>query len=864
MNNIKPEIDLAHILPKVQMPGRYTGGEYGIVSETRPGDLLTAICFPDLYEIGMSNTAIKLLYAQLNSMDNVHCERVFTPAPDFEESLRQSGIPLYTLESGIPLQELDMLGFSVGYELSATNILSTLERGHIPIRRGDRSSTDPIVLGGGPALTNPEPFAEFFDAIYIGEAEESLYSIVQIIRTCKAKGAPRQDILKELQAVPAVWMPEKEQPARRVLWHGFDTPRTRILPVPNISVVQDHAVVEIMRGCPNGCRFCHAGYFYRPYRQKSAAAIIEEIDFYVYELGYREITLSSLSSGDYVGLHQLVRTLNARYQGLGVSFALPSLHVNSFTLPLLQEVSKIRKSGLTFAVETPHQEWQRSINKEVTAEKVNEILLEARRRGWNLAKFYFMVGLPEHLYEGANEAEAIIEYLQQVRKVSKFKLNVNIGTFIPKPHTPYQWSRQLTEEQALERIKEVREAFHKTAVRVNYHSPFISYLEGVISRGDSRVGPLIEDAYRRGARLDAWEEHVSFDIWRAAIESQNWNVEKESCRERDTDEELPWKKVDIGVTQRFLKSELEKSKQHELTNACVFPCDHHCGVCVQETRPLAAAEQNQDDESAESPIIETEIEEEAAVKKPEADGFWYLFSFSKQGKARYLSHINIMTIFERSFQRAGIGLEYTSGFNPKPRMEFAHPLTLGIASKAEIARCKLIAVHEAAEVISSMNRALPEGIQITQLQQMPGQKGRGRGQSLMALHAASTYLIKGLPESKYTQNSVSGNTNSGIEELSEKINNFLEDKKADKNLLEIDSEKENIGTEVFSIKLHIPTQGVGKFNLKELCTYTHGTIGEFLSSFSVEREQLLMEPPEAYGEVAGSLFDYFRLVQGYS
>ncbi|MCF7913718.1 MAG: TIGR03936 family radical SAM-associated protein, partial [Spirochaetaceae bacterium] len=596
--------------------------------------------------------------------------------------------------------------------------------------------------------------------------------------------------------------------------------------------------------------FCHAGYFYRPYRQKSVAAIIEEIDFYVYELGYREITLSSLSSGDYVGLHQLVRTLNARYQGLGVSFALPSLHVNSFTLPLLQEVSKIRKSGLTFAVETPHQEWQRSINKEVTAEKVNEILLEARRRGWNLAKFYFMVGLPEHLYEGANEAEAIIEYLQQVRKVSKFKLNVNIGTFIPKPHTPYQWSRQLTEEQALERIKQVREAFHKTPVRVNYHSPFISYLEGVISRGDSRVGPLIEDAYRRGARLDAWEEHVSFDIWRAALEAQNWNVEQESCRERDIDEELPWKKVDIGVSQPFLKSELEKSKQHELTNACVFPCDHHCGVCVQGTRPLAAAEQSQDDESAESTAIEETD-----------DGYWYLFSFSKQGKARYLSHINIMTIFERSFQRAGIGLEYTSGFNPKPRMEFAHPLTLGIASKAEISRCKLIAVHEAAEVISSMNRALPEGIQITRLQQMPGQKGRGRGQSLMALHAASTYLIKGLPESKYIQNSASGDAASEIEKLSEKIINFLEDKKADKNLLELVSDKEETASEVPLIKLHIPTQGVGKFNLKELCTYTHGTIGEFLSSFSIEREQLLMEPPESYSEQPGEFFDYFRLVR---
>src|SRR6056297_2705717 len=803
MKYIKPEKDLAHILPKVQMPGRYTGGEYGVVLESQPGDLLTAICFPDLYEIGMSNTAIKLLYAQLNSMENVHCERVFTPAPDFEELLRQSDVPLYTLESGIPLEKLDMIGFSVGYELSATNILSTLERGHIPIRRSDRSSTDPIVLGGGPALTNPEPFAQFFDAIYIGEAEESLASIVQIIKSCKAKGAGRKDILKELQSVPAVWMPEKEQPARRVLWHGFDTARTRIQPVPNISVVQDHGVVEIMRGCPNGCRFCHAGYFYRPYRQKSTAAIIEEADCYVYELGYREITLSSLSSGDYVGLHQLVRTLNARYHGLGVSFALPSLYVNSFTLPLLQEVSKIRKSGLTFAVETPHQEWQRSINKEVTAEKVNEILLEARRRGWNLAKFYFMVGLPEHLYEGEDEAEAIIEYLQQVRKVSKFKLNVNIGTFIPKPHTPYQWSRQLTENQALERIKEVREAFHKTPVRVNYHSPFISYLEGVISRGDKRVGALIEDAYRRGARLDAWEEYASFDIWRATFEAQKWDVEKVSCRERDLDEELPWSKVDIGINKHFLKSELEKSKQHELTNACVFPCDHHCGVCVHKTRPLLAdAEPDQAEQLAMNTKNETENineQDEAAEKSPEPDGFWYLFSFSKQGKARYLSHINIMTIFERSFQRAGIGLEYTSGFNPKPRMEFAHPLTLGIASKAEIARCKFLAEHDAAELISYMNRVLPEGIQITRLQQMPGQKGRGRGQSLMALHVASTYIIKGLPESKYTQPD-----DLGMEELSQKIARFLEEKKADHNLLELCSEKKGCAEEVLFIKLYIP------------------------------------------------------------
>lgn len=832
IKNIEPEKDLSHILPRVQMPGRYTGGEFGCVHERRPGDLLTAICFPDLYEIGMSNTAIKLLYTQLNSMDGVHCERVFSPAPDFENQLRQYNIPLYTLESGIPLHSLDMLGFSVGYELSATNILNTLECGHIPIHRSDRGSEHPVVLGGGPALTNPAPFAEFFDAVYIGESEEALSEIVEIIREANSRGAQRQDILQKLSTVASIWMPEKETSASRVLWHEFDTPRTGLIPVPNISVVQDHGVIEIMRGCPNGCRFCHAGYFYRPYRQKSFSAIIAEADFYVYELGYREITLSSLSSGDYNGLHELVRYLNTRYDGLGVSFALPSLHVNSFTLPLLQEVSKIRKSGLTFAVETPKLDWQQSINKEVTAEKVIEILLEARARGWNLAKFYFMIGLPEHLYNGADEAAAIIEYLQQVRNATKFKLNVNIGTFIPKPHTPYQWSRQLNEMQALEKIQQVREAFHKTPVRVNYHSPFISFLEGVISRGDARVGTLIEAAYRKGARLDAWEEHISFDLWREVFNAQDWDVEHETCRKKDTSEPLPWNRVDIGVSDKFLKQELEKSERHELTNACIFPCDHHCGVCIRSTQPIEA----EADTSAVPAEQASPATENTSAEK--TDGFWYLFSFIKQGKAKYLSHINIMTIFERSFQRAGIMLEYTSGFNPKPRMEFAHPLTLGISSRAEIVRCKLVAEDDSNELIASMNASLPAGIEVTRAERIPGQKGRGRGQSLMALHSGSTYTIS--------------SRNSDIGELAQQTAEFLRRKKAAADLLERIDEH--------SLRLYVPTQGTAKYNLKELFQAAAGETGEFLAVYDVEREKLLMEPPEAYGEPAGKLFDYFRLI----
>ncbi|MGC9313613.1 MAG: radical SAM protein, partial [Sediminispirochaetaceae bacterium] len=488
----------------------------------------------------MSNTAIKLLYSQINSIDGAVCERVFAPAPDFEEYLNAGGIPLYTLESGIPLNELDILGFSVGYELSATNILSIMQAGGIELHRADRGDDAPVVIGGGPALSNPAPFQDFFDAIYIGEAEYSFTRIVEELVVLKKRGGSRQDMLEKVSEFDDIWMPGKNSPAVRGAWMGFNTARNGLIPVPNISVVQDHGVIEIMRGCPNGCRFCHAGMFYRPFRQKSFEAIIKEADFYVHELGYRRITLSSLSTGDYQQLHNLVRHLNSKYRGLGVSFSLPSLRVNSFTLPLLEELSVVRKSGLTFAVETPRSEWQHSINKEVPADRVVEILKEARRRGWNMAKFYFMIGLPEHLYGGENEAEAIVEYLWKVRRETGFKLNVNIGTFIPKPHTPYQWSRQLSEQEALNRIRIVRNEFHKTPVKVSYHSPFISLLEGVISRGDEMVGELILSAFRKGARLDAWEEYISYDVWRQVIEECSWDVLSETCRERDTGEELPW------------------------------------------------------------------------------------------------------------------------------------------------------------------------------------------------------------------------------------------------------------------------------------------------------------------------------------
>ncbi len=588
------------ILYKVTRPARYTGGEWNcVIKDWEKTALKLALVYPDTYEVGMSNMALPILYEILNSQPDVLAERAFAPWVDMEAALRAAKLPLLSLESKRPLKDFDVIGFSLDYELTYTNVLNILDLGQIPVLAKERDDSHPIVIAGGSCCLNPEPMADFIDFFVIGDGEEVLPELLDIFRDWKQSKANRKELLKKVAAVPGVYVPSfykveyqpdgmfksirpteseaKEVIQRRII-DKMPPPATRPV-VPYIEVVHDRGAVEIQRGCTRGCRFCQAGILYRPLRQRPQAEVIKAVGELIANCGYDEVSLVSLSTSDYPKIEELVASLARQYKNLALS--LPSLHIDSFSLKLLESLPARRKTGLTFAPEAGSERMRLTINKGTTEEKILETAAAAFARGWRSLKLYFMLGLPSETIEDIEEIVQLVAKIRATGKGTKGGLpqvRISLSTFIPKPHTPFQWVAQDNEETLNAKHEVLKAGLRRKGSRLSWRDPEVSLLEAALSRGDRRLGKVIHDAWKAGSNFDAWDERFNYQNWLDAFAKSRLEPAFYAQRERSLDEALPWAHIDSGVTVEFLKKEYQRALKSLETPDCHYnPCNA-CGL----------------------------------------------------------------------------------------------------------------------------------------------------------------------------------------------------------------------------------------------------------------------------------------------
>jgi radical SAM family uncharacterized protein/radical SAM-linked protein len=696
------------LLLGAEKPSRYIGAEVNAVHKDN-AEVRFLLAFPDTYEVGMSHLGLQILYSILNEIPYVAAERCFAPWPDREKQLREGEIPLTSLESQMRLADFDIIGFSLQYELSYTNVLNMLDLAGIPLARTERKDGQPLIIAGGPCCFNPAPLADFIDAFVIGEGEEVVGEIAATIRAGKKKSLSRNDLTEQLAKIPGIYVPAvhgKNQIIKKRSITDLNLWAHPLRPVvPLMQTIHDRITLEIARGCTRGCRFCQAGMLWRPYRERNTSLLMEMAEKALQATGHEEISLLSLSSGDYSCLEPLVINLMNKYHSRRVAVALPSLRVESLTGTLMEEIKRTRKTSFTLAPEAGTDKMRLIINKGNTSEDLLSTVDRIFSAGWKSIKLYFMLGLP---HEEQADMEGIVHLGYEALRAAKNRgqITISLSTFVPKPHTPFQWHRQISMEETHAQQDFIRQRIKNRNINVKWHDAKMSFLEGIFSRGDERVGALLETAFRKGCRFDGWSEILRFDLWQEAIAETGINPE-DFTRERGINEILPWDNIDCGVSREFLLKEKQKSEDLTATVDCRLDDCQNCGACdFSATKNIFAVPEE----------IQKVVSSKPMPKPAPGNEKKYRLTFSKLDRAGFLSHLELSAALLRALRRSSIALAYSIGYHPHPKISFATATSVGMESKQEY--LDIVASEYLSDLDllkNEINSALPLGIEILEI-----------------------------------------------------------------------------------------------------------------------------------------------------